>query len=310
MSPASSRGPGTGRGPGSGRWPPGGWPEPSRPRPVTGGIRARSKRGSIGERWWSRRFIDVLESFCTTGRLSRGRNYARRGQVLWLTVRSGYVDASVQGSRENPYHVRIQVLPLTTAQWQRVIGALAAQAVFRARLLAGEMPAEIEEVFAACGTPLFPRGWRDLEMSCSCPDWEVPCKHLAAVCYVLAERFDDDPFDVLAWRGKGRDELLAALRGRGTETAGTEPGQSAEPDAEAGPADPPLAGVLGSFWSAGLSPARLRALPPAPAAPAGLLLRAFEPPDVPVRGQDLAALLQPAYLRFAGQDEDEAPGSP
>jgi hypothetical protein len=186
-----------------GRWPPGGWPEPSRPRPVTGGIQARSKRGSIGERWWSRRFIDVLESFCTTGRLSRGRNYARRGQVLWLTVRSGYVDASVQGSRENPYHVRIQVLPLTTAQWQRVIGALAAQAVFRARLLAGEMPAEIEEVFAGCGTPLFPRGWRDLEMSCSCPDCEVPCKHLAAVCYVLAERFDEDPFDVLAWRGKG-----------------------------------------------------------------------------------------------------------
>ena len=234
-----------------GRWPPGGWPEPSRPRPVTGGIQARSKRGSIGERWWSRRFIDVLESFCTTGRLSRGRNYARRGQVLWLTVRSGYVDASVQGSRENPYHGRIQVLPLTTAQWQRVIGALGEQAVFRARLLAGEMPAEIEEVFAGCGTPLFPRGWRDLEMSCSCPDWEVPCKHLAAVCYVLAERFDDDPFDVLAWRGKGREELLTALRGQGTGAAAA-PGAGLVA-AVAEPADPPLAEVLGGFWSAGLS---------------------------------------------------------
>jgi uncharacterized Zn finger protein len=296
--------------PAGGRWPPGGWPEPARPRPVTGGIRARSKRGSIGERWWSRRFIDVLESFCTTGRLSRGRNYARRGQVLWLTVRSGYVDASVQGSREKPYHVRIQVLPLTTAQWQRVIGALAAQAVFRARLLAGEMPAEIEDVFAGCGTPLFPRGWRDLEMSCSCPDWEVPCKHLAAVCYVLAERFDDDPFDVLAWRGKGRAELLAALRGRGTGApgAGADGAAAGEPDAApAVAADPPLAEVRGGFWSAGLSPARLRALPPAPAAPPGLLLRAFEPPDVLVRGQDLASLLEPAYLRFAGQDEDHDP---
>jgi hypothetical protein len=175
------------------------------------------------------------------------------------------------------------------------------------------MPAEIEEVFAGCGTPLFPRGWRDLEMSCSCPDWEVPCKHLAAVCYVLAERFDDDPFDVLAWRGKGRDELLAALRGRGTGAAGAEPDPPAGPDvlaAVAGPADPPLADVLGGFWSAGLSPARLRALPPAPPAPPGLLLRAFEPPDVLVRGQDLAALLQPAYLRFAGQDEDLDPASP
>jgi hypothetical protein len=68
--------------------------------------------------------------------------------------------------------------------------------------------------------------------------------------------------------------------------------------------------VLGGFWSAGLSPARLRALPPAPAAPPGLLLRAFEPPDVLVRGQDLAALLQPAYLRFAGQDEDPGRADP
>jgi len=306
-----SRPAGGGRSQPGGRWPPGGWPEPSRPRPVTGGIRARSKRGSIGERWWSRRFIDVLESFCSTGRLSRGRNYARRGQVLWLTVRSGYVDASVQGSREKPYHVRIQVLPLTTAQWQRVIGALGEQAVFRARLLAGEMPAEIEEVFAGCGTPLFPRGWRDLEMSCSCPDWEVPCKHLAAVCYVLAERFDDDPFDVLAWRGKGREELLTALRGQGTGAAAGEAPGAGLAAAVAEPADPPLAGVLGGFWSAGLSPARLRALPPAPAAPPGLLLRAFEPPDVLVRDQDLAALLQPAYLRFAGQDENPGPaGSP
>ena len=290
-----------------GRWED--WP-PARPIRVDGGIRARSKRGAIGEQWWSRRFISVLESYGMSGRLARGRSYARAGQVLDFELSQGKVTARVQGSRVRPYQVRIGVLPLTTAQWQRVIGALGEQAVFRARLLAGEMPAEIEEVFAGCGTPLFPRGWRDLEMSCSCPDWEVPCKHLAAVCYVLAERFDDDPFDVLAWRGKGRDELLAALRGRGTETAGTEPGQSAEPDAEAGPADPPLAGVLGGFWSAGLSPARLRALPPAPAAPPGLLLRAFEPPDVLVRDQDLAALLQPAYLRFAGQDEDLQPDSP
>jgi hypothetical protein len=147
-------------------------------------------------------------------------------------------------------------------------------------------------------------------MSCSCPDWEVPCKHLAAVCYVLAERFDDDPFDVLAWRGKGREDLLTALRGQGTgAAAGEAPGLGLEA-AVAEPADPPLAGVLGGFWSAGLSPARLRALPPAPAAPPGLLLRAFEPPDVLVRGQDPAALLQPAYLRFAGQDEDLQPDSP
>ena len=77
------------------------------------------------------------------------------------------------------------------------------------------MPHEIEQVFADCGTPLFPRSARDLDLFCSCPDWGVPCKHVAAVCYVLAERFDDDPFGMLAWRGRDRADLLAALRGRG-----------------------------------------------------------------------------------------------
>ena len=145
----------TGRGEDS--WAERGWYPPSRPLAVTGGIRARSQRGSIGEQWWSRRFIDVLESFGMTGRLQRGRRYARAGQVLELDISPGYVTARVQGSRTAPYKVRIQVLPLTTGQWQRVEQALADQALFRAKLLAGEMPAEIEDVFAACGTPLFPR---------------------------------------------------------------------------------------------------------------------------------------------------------
>ncbi len=68
-------------------------------------------------------------------------------------------------------------------------------------------------MFESCGTPLFPASSRDLTMSCNCPDWGMPCKHLAAACYVLAEAFDADPFAMLAWRGKGRDELLDALRG-------------------------------------------------------------------------------------------------
>ena len=189
-----------------GRWED--WP-PARPIRVDGGIRAKSKRGAIGEQWWSRRFISVLESYGMSGRLARGRSYARAGQVLDFELSQGKVTARVQGSRVRPYQVRIGVLPLTTAQWRRVQDRLASQALFRAKLLAGEMPREIEEVFAECGTPLFPRSPADLDMHCSCPDWEVPCKHLAAVCYVLAEDFDRDPFGMLAWRGKARDELLA-----------------------------------------------------------------------------------------------------
>jgi uncharacterized Zn finger protein len=268
---------------------------PSRPRKAEGGIKARSKRGSIGERWWSRRFIDVLESFGLQSRLSRGRNYARSGQVLKLAIGTGHVTAQVQGSRVKPYNVKLTVDPLTTRQWQRVAEALAGRAVFRARLLAGEMPAEIEEVFAGCGTPLFPSSSRDLQMSCSCPDWEVPCKHLAAVCYVLAEAFDDDPFGMLAWRGKGRDELLAALR---RLTGGRPQPEAGRPVIEM--TDAPLDAAAAGFWSSALSPARLRALPPAVAAPADLLLRSFEPPFITAGGSDLVTLLRPAYLAMTG----------
>ncbi len=312
----------------AGRWED--WP-PARPIRVDGGIRAKSKRGAIGEQWWSRRFIGVLESYGMSGRLSRGRSYARAGQVLDFQLSQGKVTARVQGSRPRPYQVRIGVLPLTTAQWRRVQDRLASQALFRAKLLAGEMPHEIEDVFAECGTPLFPRSAADLDMHCSCPDWGVPCKHLAAVCYVLAEEFDRDPFGMLAWRGKGREELLTALRkiqaaaaasrrpaAAGPAAAGpAAPGAAAADPAAAGPGAravldvpaAPLEESLDGFWSPGLSPARLRALAtaPQPAAP-DLLLRMFPPPPVQVRGQDLADVLAPAYERLAA-DEPAAGGS-
>jgi uncharacterized Zn finger protein len=281
------------------------WHEAGPPLAVEGGIKARSKRGAIGEQWWSRRFVEVLESFGMSGRLTRGRHYARRGQVIEFELGQGMVRARVQGSRPVPYQVRIGVLPLTNKQWQRVIEALRGQALFRAKLLAGEMPHEIEEVFAACGTPLFPRSARDLDLFCSCPDWGVPCKHLAAVCYVLAEKFDDDPFGMLAWRGRDREELLAALR---RQPASGGPAGDKAVAASLGSAEvTPLAQCLDHFWSPGVSRARLRAAHPAPPAPPDLLLRSFEPPDVVIRGAALTALLAPAYQLLAGQERVDAP---
>jgi uncharacterized Zn finger protein len=281
------------------------------PIDVEGGIKARSKRGPIGEQWWSQRFIAVLESYGMSGRLQRGRAYARRGQVIEFSLSRGKVTALVQGSRPAPYRVRLSVRPLTAAQWRAVESRLAGQALFRARLLAGEMPAEIEEVFAACGAPLFPGSARDLDMSCDCPDWGVPCKHLAAVCYVLAEAFDHDPFGLLAWRGRGRDELLTALRGPGAGAgpgvaapgrAGDQAGAAAMSPALALLADvtgEPLGETLADFWSPGLSQARLRALPASPDTPPDLLLRISDPPAVEVRGQALRDVIAPVYPRLA-----------
>jgi uncharacterized Zn finger protein len=292
------------------------WADSSGPIAVEGGVKAKSKRGAIGEQWWSRRFIAVLESYGAgmSGRLQRGKNYARRGQVIEFSLDAGRVDALVQGSRPAPYRVTIAVPPLTAAQWRAVESRLGAQALFRARLLAGEMPAEIEEVFADVGTPLFPASARDLTMDCNCPDWGVPCKHLAAVCYVLAEAFDDDPFAMLAWRGETRADLLAALRGRGAgRAAGLAPsGRPARGLESDSPALAALSDVTGraleeslaDFWSPGLSQARLRAVPPSPVTPPDLLLRVCDPPPVEVRGQSLRDLLAPAYLRLAGERGD------
>jgi uncharacterized Zn finger protein len=304
MSPAS----------GTPRW----WETAGPPIPVEGGVKARSKRGAIGEQWWSRRFIAVLDSYGMSGRLQRGRSYARRGQVVEFSLTQGKVTARVQGSRPQPYNVTIQVLPLTTPQWRAVERRLAGKAVFRAKLLAGEMPAEIEEVFASCGTPLFPRSAADLDMHCSCPDWGVPCKHLAAVCYVLAEAFDDDPFEMLAWRGRGRGALLAALRQAGPRPAAAGGAAPRDvPDRAAGTDEasathavladvtgPPLARALDGFWTPGLSQARLRALaaPSATQATPDLLLRMFDPPAITVRGTDLCDVLAAAYEQFPADD--------
>ncbi|WP_433386806.1 SWIM zinc finger family protein [Micromonospora sp. KLBMP9576] len=190
----------------------GGFADYGPPRRVDGGLRARSARGAIGQSWWSRRFLEVLESFALGTRLTRGRSYARAGQVLRLDVAPGAVTASVQGSRARPYEVSIALRPFPAALWARIEAELAAQAFFSARLLAGDLPAELEALFVAAGAPLFPADVAELRQRCSCPDHAVPCKHLAATFYLLAEAFDADPFRLLHWRGRSRAELLDRLR--------------------------------------------------------------------------------------------------
>ncbi|MFD0518851.1 SWIM zinc finger family protein [Paractinoplanes durhamensis] len=177
---------------------------------VDGGLAVRAKRGKIGERWWSRRFVDVLERVCDGGRLARGRAYARKGQVMDFQLAAGKVTARVQGSRPQPYAVEIAIAAFDETQWTDVTSSLGSRALYRAALLAGEMPREIIDVFEEHNLPLFPD---NLDIRCNCPDWGVPCKHGSAVLYVLAEAFDDDPFLVLAWRGRDREALLSALRG-------------------------------------------------------------------------------------------------
>jgi uncharacterized Zn finger protein len=263
-----------------------GFPRPSKPIRVEGGIKARSRRGRIAQTWWSQRFIEVLESLGVGGRLQRGKRYARAGQVLSLTLSTSVVVGLVQGSRPEPYRVRIAVKAFTGEEWARIEKALAGQALYAAKLLAGEMPTDIERVFAALGLQLFPDSWRELTMDCSCPDWEIPCKHLAAACYLLAESFDEDPFQILAWRGRSRDELLDHLRAlRGTVAASEEP----KTDETA-----PLSECLETFWTAP-SPATAPTTPSTEPPPPDVLLDELGPLPVSVRGTPVTDLLRPAY---------------
>lgn len=271
------------------------WPPASRPRAVEGGLKARSTRGAIAQTWWSGRFIAVLESIIVGGRLQRGRNYARRGQVLSMDVTAGLVSALVQGSRVQPYRVRIGLDAFGQPEWAAAERALAGSAWYSAKLLAGEMPEDIEEVFADLGLALFPASAAELSMYCSCPDWQVPCKHIAAVFYLLAEAFDDDPFRILAWRGRDREELLAGLHAaRGGVTV--DPGE---------PAGVPLADCLGSFFAL---PAPLPVTSP-PAASSVSILDQLPELRLAVRGRALPELLHPAYAAFrAPRDADDHDG--
>ena len=185
--------------------------KPSIPREAKGGIKAQSKRGTFGESWWARRWIAVLESFNIGARLGRGRSYARRGQVLSIEIDKGKVSGKVQGSRPKPYDVKLQVKTLSVSDWQKLTKVLSRQAIFSAKLLMGEMPLDIEKVFKEAGLSLFPEKLKDLKTACSCPDWSNPCKHIAAVYYLLAEEFDRDPFLIFKLRGMNREELIKTL---------------------------------------------------------------------------------------------------
>lgn len=242
------------------------------PRPVADGLKARSRRGDFSRTWWGKRWIEALEGFGWETRLSRGRSYARRGQVADLEVTDGQVRAKVQGSRPKPYDVTIGLRPLAVPQWEAALQALAGQAAYAAQLLAGELPAEIDAIFAGAGASLFPEKSQDLIMDCSCPDWAVPCKHVAAVHYLLAEEIDREPFLLFALRGRDREAVTAALRqARGAAEPAVEPAASGEE-----PVVEPL--PVEGFWRLGEGMEAWKVVLAAPAVP-GSVLRRLGPPE-------------------------------
>jgi uncharacterized Zn finger protein len=169
--------------------------------------------------WWGQRFIEALEDFTDSGRLQRGRSYSTDNRTKQWLLKDGKVEAKLRGNinpyfgvyKEPTYKISVQMTHLSAAQWQKIIQKLTQRASFIARLLLNEIPENIENVFADLGVHLLPNDYRDFKVACDCPDYEVPCKHIAGVCYRLAGQLDQDPFLLFEMRGLAPEKLLQEL---------------------------------------------------------------------------------------------------
>jgi uncharacterized Zn finger protein len=203
--------------------------------------------------WWVQEWIDLLEKSRFKKRLERARNYAMQGNVLSIEFKGPKVLAKVQGTAPEPYQVSLSLDPFTDEQWDYVIETMSQRAIFSAQLLAGEMPPNIQEVFTANGLSIFPFTLSDIHARCSCPDKEIPCKHIGAVYYQLGDRFSEDPFVIFQLRGRTKEQILDTLRKlrRGTaETSETEipTEETSQPSGEGTSSLPATPLKIEQFW--------------------------------------------------------------
>ncbi|ADJ45312.1 hypothetical protein AMES_3487 [Amycolatopsis mediterranei S699] len=234
--------------------------------------------------WWPARFIRALTAI---GVLLPAPG---QGRVVSLEVGAGRVDAEVQDGR--PYRVRIGLTAFGKTDWAAITHALAAKASATVLLLSGELPRDIEETFTAVRLPLFPSSAREVSLDCTCPAAEVPCGHLNAVFSALLARVGDDPFTILALRGRNRETLLDELKNR---LISAEP---LDPDDRS----PALTEVMDTFFACGPAPGLGGAAPlQGPRTTSDALLDQAPPFAITVDGEDIAELLRPVYQALTGE---------
>ena len=165
----------------------------------------------FGTTWWGRLWLSALEKLGDDYefRLNRGKQYAEEGVISHFNVQPGSIQAKVHGRKT--YEVILALPALTQSQWERALERIALESRFVASLLAGEMPSGLDEIFRESGASLYPRVPKELQTHCTCPDWANPCKHIAAVCYVMAEVLDRDPWILFDLRGRTKEDILASL---------------------------------------------------------------------------------------------------
>jgi len=190
--------------------------------------------------WWVLRWLDLLDKYRFKKRLERGRTYAREGNILAIDFQGSEVNATVQGTADEPYELRIWLDRFSDEDWDNVIDTLVQKAKFSAQLLASTMPEDIEAAFVSSGLSLFPFNLSEVHAECNCPDPQNPCKHIAAVYYELGDRFSEDPFVLFRLRGRTREQILDQIRQRRARSAKPVPKETAAvaKAALAAPAEP------------------------------------------------------------------------
>ncbi|MGL6072041.1 SNF2-related protein [Craterilacuibacter sp.] len=171
-------------------------------------------RQTYGNTWWGAAWLGALTHIDFDNRLPRGRSYANKGSVQQLVIQQGEIRAKVAGSRPSPYRVKIATPAVNAASIEGLLDDIAADPLLIARILNRELDPAILDLALARGIWVFPDSWKKLEMHCSCPDWAVPCKHLAAAIYLLSREIDSNPFLVFSLRGI---DLVKGLKARGMD---------------------------------------------------------------------------------------------
>lgn len=165
----------------------------------------------FGKTWWGKQWIESMLSYGRYFRMHRGINYANENRVSNVLIKKGEIFGQCQGTAPAPYRIRLNFEPLENEQWNQIIKTLSKKAIYEAVLISGEMPKDIDRIFTDAGIPLFPPPQENLNASCTCPDKEIPCKHIAAIILTLAKIFDYDPFQLIKLRGMNREEILNAI---------------------------------------------------------------------------------------------------
>ena len=176
------------------------------------GIRAQESRSGGARTWWARRWVEVLERMGLGARLGRGKHYAVSGQVTGMRFEGPHVEAQVVGTRPDPYRVTIDFRVPEGAAREAIVARIKGEPMIAARLIADDMPTEVEQAFRDCGLDFFPGGKLapgvyDMTTACSCPDYANPCKHVSAVLLILGEEIARRPMTLLELRGIAEEDL-------------------------------------------------------------------------------------------------------